>query len=185
LGEKIKRLQKHQVNIQADLAIRQDTSGDKFTMIIGGQTFMERKAAGFEILRLAQHNVSRLNHNETKEIGSIGGFKVQLRRAFFDGKQATIEIAGHALYEAELADSALGVIASLESQLRRMDEKLATAASSEAESTDRMTRLQQSLDGGFQHATKLAQLRKKQAALNEELQASKGESMAVGEAEES
>jgi hypothetical protein len=169
------------MNVQADLAIRQDTSGDKFTIIVGGQSFTERKAAGFEILRLAQHHVSRLNHNETKEIGAIGGFKVQLRRAFFDGKQASVELVGHALYEAELGDSPLGTIASLENQLRRMDEKIAAAASSEAESNERMTRLQQSLGGGFQHAARLAQLRKKQAALNEELQSSKGETMAVDE----
>jgi hypothetical protein len=41
--------------------------------------------------------------------------------------------------------------------------------------------LQQSLAGGFQHAERLAQLRKQQAALNEELQASQGETMAVSE----
>ncbi len=181
LGEKIKRLKKHQVNIQTDLAMRQDTSGDKFIMTVGGQAFKKRKASGFAILGMAQHHIPRLNHNETKEIGAIGGFKVQLRRAFFDGKQAFIELAGHGLYEAELSDSPLGVIASLENQLRRMDEKLSAAASSEVESTERMTRLQQNLGAGFQHAPRLAQLRKKQAELNEELQSSKGETMAVGE----
>jgi hypothetical protein len=181
LGEKIKRLQKHQVNVQADLDIRQDTSGDKFTMTIGSQTFTERKAAGFEILRLAQHHVPRLNHNETREIGTIGGFTIQLRKAFFDGKQATIELAGHALYEAELSDSPLGVIASLENQLRRMNEKLASATVAETEATERQSWLQQSLTSGFQHAVKLAQLRKKQATLNEELQVSKGETMEVGD----
>ncbi len=181
LGEKIKRLKKHQVNITTDLAMRQDTSGDKFTMTVGNQAFAERKAAGFAILGMAQHHIPRLNHNETKDIGTIGGFKVQLRRAFFDGKQASIELAGHALYEAELGDSALGVIASLENQLRRMDEKLAATALAETESTERMARLQQNLDCGFAHGTKLAHLRKQQTALNEELQASKGETMAVDE----
>ncbi len=43
-------------------------------------------------------------HNETKEIGAIGGFRIQLHRAFFEGKQATSEIVvGNALYEAELS----------------------------------------------------------------------------------
>jgi len=93
----------------------------------------------------------------------------------------SIEIAGRALYEAELGDSPLGVIASLESQLRRMEDKLDAAVVSETESTERMARLQQSLTGGFQHAARLAQLRKKQAALNDELQASKGETMAVSD----
>jgi len=51
----------------------------------------------------------------------------------------------------------------------------------ETEATERQSWLQQSLTSGFQHAVKLAQLRKKQATLNEELQVSKGESMAVGE----
>ena len=102
---------------------------------------------------------------ETKEIGTSGGFKVQLRRAFFDGKQAIIELAGKALYEAELADSPFGVIASLENQLRRMEEKLVSATVAEKESTERLAWLQQSLTSGFQHATKLAQLRKKQSAL--------------------
>ena len=130
---------------------------------------------------MAQHHVPRLNRNEAREIGSIGGFKIQLRRAFFDNKPASIELAGHALYEAELSDNPLGVIASLENQLRRMEEKLAAAALAETQCADHMARLHQSLNGGFQHAQRLAQLRIKQAALNEELQASKGETMAVGE----
>ncbi len=180
-GEKLTRLQKYQTNLQADLALRQDTSGDHFTLTLGGQTFSERKAAGFELLRLAQHHVPRLNHNETREIGSLSGFKLQLRRAFFDNKQASVELVGQALYEAELSDSPLGVVASLENQLRRMEEKLATAAAAQAEATERLARLQQSLGGAFQHAARLAQLRKKQAALNEELQASQGDTMAVGE----
>lgn len=180
-GERIKRLQKHQANVQADIAVRQDTSGEKFTIILSGHIFTERKAAGFEILRLAQHYVPRLNHNETRDIGAIGGLKVQLRRGFFDNKQGSIELAGQALYEAELSDIPLGVIASLENQLRRMEEKLTAAALAEAECNERMSRLQQSLNGGFQHAERLAGLRKKQAALNEELQASKGETMAVGD----
>jgi len=54
LGERIKRLQKHQANVRADIAIRQDTTGDRFTMVLGNQTYIERKAAGFEILRLAR-----------------------------------------------------------------------------------------------------------------------------------
>ena len=92
-----------------------------------------------------------------------------------------MELLGHALYEAELGDSALGEVASLENQLRRMEEKLTAAAISETECTERAACLEQSLCGRFQHATKLAQLRKKQAFINEELQVSKGETMAVGE----
>jgi hypothetical protein len=62
-----------------------------------------------------------------------------------------------------------------------MEERHAAAVQGEAESKERMARLHQSLAGGFQHATRLGQLRKQQAALNEELQAGKGETMAVGE----
>ena len=90
-------------------------------------------------------------------------------------------LASHALYEAELGDRPLGVIASLENQLRRLEEKLAAAALVETQCAEHMARWQQSLNGGFQHAQRLAQLRIKQASINEELQASKGETMAVGE----
>jgi len=181
LGERIKRLQKHQANVHADIAIRQDTSGEKFGIVLGNQTFTERKTAGFEVLRLAQHFVSQLNHNDARVIGSIGGFKVQLRRAFFEKKQASIEFVGNALYESELSDTPLGVIASLENQLRRLEEKLASTEASEAESAQRLTQLQRSLNDGFQHADRLTQLRQKQAALNEELQSSRGETMAVSD----
>jgi len=185
LGERIKRFQKHQANIRADIAIRQDTSGDKFSMVLGNQTITERKTAGFEVLRLAQHFVPQLNHNDAKVIGSIGGFKIQLRRAFFEKKQASIELVGNALYESELSDTPLGVIASLENQLRRLEEKLASAEASEAESAQRLVQLQKSLNDGFQHSERLAQLRTKQAALNEELQSGRGETMAVGDSVES
>lgn len=173
--ERIKRLQKHQANLRADLAIRQDTSGEKFSMLIGNQNFTERKAAGFEILRLAQHHLPRLKYGETNVIGSLGGFTVQLRQP------ACLELAGQALHEAELSDIPLGLIASLESQLRRMEEKLAATAQAEAECTVRAAQLQQSLAGGFLHAERLAQLRKQQATLNAELQASQGDAMAVSE----
>ena len=136
---------------------------------------------GFDFLRLSQHYIPRLNRNEAREIGTLGGFKIQLRRAFFDSQPASVELAGHALYEAELGDSPLGVIASLENQLRRLEEKLAAAALAETQCAEHMARLHQSLNGGFQHAQRLAQLRIKQTSINEELQASKGETMAVGE----
>ena len=180
-AERIKRLQKHQVNLQADIGARQDTTGDKFTMVIGGQTHTERRAAGFEILGLAQHHLPRLKFNEVKIIGTLGGFKVQLRRACFDSKPGCVELVGQTLHEADLTDTPLGIVASLESQLRRMEEKLAAAVQAKAECTERVLHLQQSLAGGFQHAARLAQLRKQQAALNEELQASQGETMAVSE----
>lgn len=180
-AEKIKRLQKHQVNLQADIGARQDTSGDKFVMVIGNQTYTERRAAGFEILGLAQHHLPRLKFNEVKIIGTLGGFKVQLRRAIFDGKQGCIELVGQALHEADLTDTPLGIIASLENQLRRMEEKLAATVQADSECTERVAHLQQSLASGFQHAGRLAQLRKQQATLNEELQSSQGETMAVNE----
>jgi hypothetical protein len=173
--ERIKRLQKHQANLRADLAVRRDTSGERFTMTVGNQTFTERKAAGFELLRLAQHHLPRLKYHETAEIGSLGGFAVQLRQP------NCLEIVGQALHEAELADTPLGIVASLENQLRRMEQKLAATAQAETECTARAAQLQQSLAGGFQHAEKLAQLRKQQASLNDELQASQGETMAVSE----
>jgi len=68
-------------------------------------------------------------------------------------------------------------------RLGLLEERHAAAMQAEADCKERMARLQQSLLGGFQHATRLAQLRKQQAALNEELQTSKGETMAVAEAE--
>ena len=76
---------------------------------------------------------------------------------------------------------ALGIIASLENQLRRMEEKLAATVQADSECTERVAHLQQSLASGFQHAGRLAQLRKQQATLNEELQSSQGETMAVNE----
>lgn len=173
--ERTKRLQRHQANIRADLAVRRDTSGEKFTMTVGNQTFSERKSAGFEILRLAQHHLPRLKYHETTVIGNLGGFSVQLRHP------NCLELVGQALHEAELADTPLGIIASLENQLRRMEEKLTATAQAETDCTARAAQLQQSLAGDFQHAERLAKLRKQQATLNEELQASQGDVMAVSE----
>ena len=174
--ERTKRLQRHQANIRADLAVRRDTSGEKFTMTVGNQTFSERKGAGFEILRLAQHHLPRLKYHDTTVIGNLGGFNVQLRQP------NCLELIGQALHEAELANTPLGIIASLENQLQRMEEKLTATAQAETDCTARAAQLQQSLAGGFQHAERLAKLRAQQAALNEELQASQGDAMAVSEA---
>jgi len=101
---------------------------------------------------------------------------VQLRQP------ACLELAGQALHEAELSDTPLGLIASLESQLRRMEEEVDGHRTGGSRMHCTAAQLQQSLATGFQHSERLAKLRKQQAVLNEELQASQGDSMAVTEA---
>jgi len=109
---------------------------------------------------------------------------VQIRRQFFDSKQSGLELAGRAIYPAELSDNPLGVIASLENQLRRMEERLERAVKNEIELKDRGQRMTIHLQAAFPHAERLATLRKQQAKLDEELQAGKGETMAVAESGE-
>jgi hypothetical protein len=179
--EQIRRLQKLQQNIRADLALRQDTSGDKFHIQLEKQTFTDRRAAGFEILRVVQHCLPALNHGDARVIGTLGGLAVQLRRQFFDGKQVTLELSGNAIYPAELTDNPLGLIASLESQLRHLEERLQEALKTEADLKENGQRLQASLEASFPHAPKLALLRRKQVQLDEELQVSRGDTMAVEE----
>ena len=178
---KIKRLQKHRLDLEADLVQRQDTSGDKFIMTLANQTYAERKAAGFELLRLIQHQLPRLSYNETKTIGSLGGFRVQIRRAHLNGKPGIIELAGQALHESELAETPLGIISSMENQLRRMEEKLAATIDATNQCSERLKQLEQSMADGFQHASRLAQLRQQQTKLDAELQVSQGETMSVEE----
>ncbi len=82
-----------------------------------------------------------LNPGETRVIGKLGGLAVQIRRQLFDGRQPGVELPGQTLHEAELSDNPLGVISSLENQLRRMEERLDRTMQNEVELKERSERM--------------------------------------------
>ena len=64
-------------HLKSDLASRQDTTGAKFRMVVGGKTYTERKAAGAALIAAAKKQLDLNAATESSvEVGSFAGFRL-------------------------------------------------------------------------------------------------------------
>jgi N12 class adenine-specific DNA methylase len=158
--------------ITADLARRQSTRGEPFTMEVEGRTLTQRKAAGAALLskmRMAAWERTP----RTWTVGRIGGFDLtcDIRPGGRDGGRhdarpaAELTLARTDFPQPVDLDSettAIGIIARLEHMLDRMDDELAGQRRRLADATARLAGYEPRLGEGFplqgELDVKLAQL---------------------------
>ena len=99
-------------NLRQDIAARQDTSGDKFSIELDGQTLDNRGIAGELIVRRAEKIKNRFG--DDVRVGRFAGFDLFLRPSFNN----TVEmiVRGKNSYAARVTDTAQGTIRSLEAK---------------------------------------------------------------------
>ncbi len=116
--------------VTQDLARREPTRGDRFTMVVDGRTITQRKAAGTTLLTKVRLAL-RERAGRAWTVGGIGGFDLtcDVRAGGPDGRLAaelTLERTGFPQpIEMDGETTAAGVIARLEHALDRMDGELA------------------------------------------------------------
>ena len=107
-------------NLRQDLAVRQDTSGDKFRIELDGQ---DSRQSGHRrgIDCCGGRRKSKARFGEDIRIGRFAGFDLFLRPSF--NNTAEMVLRGKNSYGARVTDTALGTIRSLEATVQGFEER--------------------------------------------------------------
>jgi N12 class adenine-specific DNA methylase len=160
------------------LAVRQPTSGDRFTMVIRGRRYTSRPDAGQALLHAlaeAHHAAAQRGHDTHEAIGTLGGFDVQLQtdRASddialsLDGiPTATTRVDGKDLAGESSSHS---LVRRLENHLNRIDALLDQRRNAEHEHRTRAGESSRLLGTPFDRATELTAAKQRLAQVEKEL----------------
>ena len=115
LTDELPRLEQRLAAVRQDLATRQDTSGDKFLMVIEGQEIRDRGIAGALLMRRAERMAGT---GAERAVGTIAGFRVFVADNFVQGPE--IVLKGTTTYTAKVTDTALGTMRSVEHTIQHL-----------------------------------------------------------------
>lgn len=175
LPKRIETIQQRIVAIEADIAARQNLSGNRFAIEIEGKRYVDRTEAGKALL----HAVHGVRAGE-RVIGKLSGFPIVVRKGEFE---KWLLIRGGIDYEAGKAETPIGFVKVLENALARMDEVLVNEREYLARTEKRMADIQAELAKPFDKAERLEWLRERQREIDAALDLTKGD-LAAAEEEE-
>jgi hypothetical protein len=149
-------------NLRQDIAARQDTSGDKFSIELDGQTLDNRGIAGELIVRRAEKIKNR-----------FAGFDLFLRPSFNN----TVEmiVRGKNSYAARVTDTAQGTIRSLEANVQGFEERASKLEYDIADATKRAKELDTKVGAHFEREERYQQLTRRQSEIEEKLDLTKNQ----------
>lgn len=183
LPRQITEAKQHMAHIEADVATRNASDSDEFTMTVGNRIFSGKGAREEAANALTIAILSWREDQTMQPRGSFRGFEVLSRgksSAFGqmqdEERVPELYVRGRAMYSANLnATNAIGTVQSIEHTLRNLD-KLAV------EQRNRVARIEKELadyhaqaDRPFEHEERLKQLLARQAELNSLLDLDKGD----------
>jgi TolA-binding protein len=173
LTDDLPRLEKRLEDVQRDLTTRQDTSGEKFVMVIEGQEIRDRGIAGELLLRRAE----RMRGTRTEwPVGSMAGFQVFVADNFMQGPE--IVLKGATSYTAKVTDTAHGTIRSVEYAIQHLEEVAETLTRNIADTRKRLADTQAQVDSPFEDAERLAELTQRQQQIEDDLDLTKNQASA-------
>lgn len=156
--------------VQRDIAARQDTHGDAFSIEIDGQQLADRGIAG-ELLRRHGERIRAVGGE--RRIGRFAGFEILVASSIMD--QAHIVVKGAGSSFAKIADTALGTIRSLEHAIQSLDDTASTLAQSIKDTHKRIHDIEPKIGAPFEYADKLDELGKRQQEIVETLDLTKNQ----------
>jgi len=178
LTDDIPQIEKRLEAVRRDIASRQHTCGDRFVMAIDGQEVRDRGIAGELLLRHAERvRGSRVD----RRVGSIAGFQLLVSDNFLHGPEILLKGAG--TYTANISDSALGTIRSVEHAVQHLDEVAGNLVQSMADTRKRLAETVAQLDAPFEYAEPLARLSQRQQEIEQQLDLTKSQAPSQLEAE--
>lgn len=151
--------------LQQDAAARTDTSGDNFTIQLGGKTVTDRKTAGETIVAEARKHL-KIDRDEESvfRIGSFAGFDLYVTNG------GDMLLRGAMQYRATVnMQSAPGTVQALEGMVKRIDTMLTATQKRIEEGKAAIKKLEQTAAAPFDRADELAATRRRNAEIMAEL----------------
>jgi TolA-binding protein len=170
LTDEVPSLEKRLENVRRDIAIRQDTSGDKFVMIVEGQETRDRGIAGELLLRRAER---MLGSRSERLVATFAGFQVFVADNFMQGPE--IVLKGATSYLAKVSDTALGTIRSVEHTIQHLEELADDLAQNIADTRKRLADTQAQVEAPFEYTERLASLVQRQQEIEDALDLTKNQ----------
>jgi prefoldin subunit 5 len=151
--------------LRQDIAARQNTSGDKFSIELDGQTLDNRGIAGELIVRRAEKIKNRFG--DDVRVGRFAGFDLFLRPSFNN----TVEmiVRGKNSYAARVTDTAQGTIRSLEANVQGFEERASKLEYDLADASKRAKELETKVGAHFEREERYQQLTRRQSEIEEKL----------------
>lgn len=166
-------------NLRQDITIRQDTSGDKFTIELDGQETNNRGIAGELILRRAEKLKNRFG--DDVRIGRFAGFDLFLRPSF--NNTVEVVVRGKNSYAARVTDTALGTIRSLETTVQGFEERATKLETDITDAQKRTKELETKVGAPFEKEEHYQHLCRRQSEIEEQLDLTKNQAPSQVEAE--
>ncbi len=158
-------------NLRQDIAVRQNTSGDKFTIELDGQTLDNRGIAGELILRRAE-KIKNCFGDDIR-IGRFAGFDLFLRPGF--NNTVEVVLRGHNSYSARVTDTALGTIRSVEAAVQGFEERAGKLETDISDAHKRGQELETKVGSPFEHEERYRELCRRQSEIEEKLDLTKNQ----------
>jgi N12 class adenine-specific DNA methylase len=173
MTDELPRIEQRLEAVRCDLTTRQDTSGDKFIMVLEGQELRDRGIAGELLLRRAE----KLRGSRTeRQVGTIAGFQLWIADNFMGGPE--ILLRATTTYPAKVTDTAHGTIRSVEHTVQHLEEVAETLARNLADTRKRLADTQAQVNAPFEYGERLAELVQRQQVIEEELDLTKNQASA-------
>ena len=149
----------------ADIKVRKDTSGDKFSMTVDGKRYTERKTAGEALIAAAKKYLDVGSTTETyTAVGGFAGFDLYVT------SKGDMALRGAAQYRGTVnMQSAAGTIQALEAIPKRLDALRAGAETRITENKADIPKLEKAAAAPFDKADELVAARVREAQIMEQL----------------
>jgi N12 class adenine-specific DNA methylase len=158
-------------NLRQDIATRQDTSGDEFSIELEGQVLDNRGIAGELIVRRAEKIKNRFG--DDVRIGRFAGFDLFLRPTYNDCVEMIVR--GKNSYAARVTDTAQGTIRSLEANVQGFEERASKLEYDIADASKRAKELETKVGAHFEREERYQELTRRQSEIEEKLDLTKNQ----------
>ncbi|MBI3867438.1 MAG: DEAD/DEAH box helicase family protein [Verrucomicrobia bacterium] len=158
-------------NLRQDIAARQDTSGDKFSIELDGQAIDNRGIAGELIVRRAEKIKNRFG--DDVRVGRFAGFDLFLRPSFNNNVEMIVR--GKNSYAARVTDTAQGTIRSLEANVQGFEERATKLEYDITDATKRAKELETKVGAHFEREGRYQELSRRQSEIEEKLDLTKNQ----------
>jgi hypothetical protein len=179
LKEDLPIINKRIENLKLDMKQRIETRGETFQILLEKTVVKDRGLAGEMLNRIAQRVAGA---TQEYVVGTFAGFQLFVRPAFL--QQVEIILKGHNQYTANVSDSPLGTIRSLEYVPQNFEERLASHQRDLADAEKKCRELETKIGQPFEHEAKLQSLGQRQKKLEDALDITKNQASSSLAAEE-